>query len=42
MKDVRFDEKNNYYELDSASSECLKKEKKDEVEENEIWTKKEN
>ena len=42
-KNVRFDEKNNYYELDSAFSKCLEeKEKKDEIEKNEIWTKKEN
>ena len=35
-KNVRFHEKSNYYELDSAFSKCLKKEKEDEVEEDEI------
>ena len=42
-RDVRFNEKSNYYEHDSASSECLKKEKKDdEIEMNEIWTEEED
>ena len=42
-RDVRFDEKNNYYEHDSAFSECLKKEKEnDEIEMSEIWTEEED
>ena len=42
-RDVRFDEKSNYYEHDSASSECLKEEKKDnEIEISEIWTEEED
>ena len=39
-KNVWFDEKNNYYELNSTLSKYLKKEKKDEIEKDEIWTKK--
>ena len=36
-RDVRFNEKSNYYEHDSALSECLKEEKEDdEIEMNEI------
>ena len=36
-RDVRFDQKSNYYEHDSASSEYLKKEKEDDkIEMNEI------
>ena len=41
-RNVRFDEKNNYYKFDSASLECLKKKKENEIKKNEIWTKKEN
>ena len=37
LRDIRFDEKSNYYEHDSTFSECLKKEKKDDkIEMNEI------
>ena len=43
LKNVRFNEKSSYYELDSTFSKCLKeKEEEDEVEEDEIWTKKKN
>ena len=43
LRDVRFDEKSNYYEHDSAFSEYWKEEKKDdEIEISEIWTEEED
>ena len=43
LRDVRFDEKSNYYEHDSAFSEYLEKEKEDDkIEMNEIWTEEED
>ena len=42
LRNVRFDEKENYYEIDSLSSQCIIKESKEEKEIKQIWTELEN